>query len=66
MPKTFDYYRSTNHRLHAYLDKEDHYESYLKRIENIVNKKPKVDLSSSFYMGFLNKCHVRSNNHKSQ
>jgi hypothetical protein len=65
MKKTFDYYRSTNNRLHAALDNEDHYSRYLKRIENIVNKKPRLDLSTSHYMGFLNRCHVRSNNHRS-
>jgi len=32
MKKTFDYYRSTNGRLHAALDNEDHYTRYLKRI----------------------------------
>ena len=65
MRKTFDYYRSTNTRLHEALDKEDNYERYLKRIEVIVNKKPRIDLSSSFYMGFLNQCHQKSKSHQS-
>jgi hypothetical protein len=66
MQKTFDYYRATNSRLHAALDHEDNYKRYLKRIEHIVDKKPRPDLSSSYYMGFLNRIHVRSNNHRSQ
>lgn len=66
MPKTFDYYRSTNSRLHAALDQEDTYDRYLKRIEVIVSRKPKIDLSASHYMSFLNKCHQRSNSHRSQ
>lgn len=66
MSKTFDYYRSTNCRLHASLDQEDNYQRYLKRIERIVAKKPKVDLSTSHYMSFANKCHERSNSHRSQ
>ncbi len=47
MPKTFDYYRSTNSRLHATLDQEDSYSRYLKRIETIVSRKPRPDVSSS-------------------
>lgn len=66
MPKTFDYYRSTNSRLHAALDQEDNYSRYIKRIETIVSRKPRLDLSSSQYMSFLNKCHQRSNSHRSQ
>lgn len=66
MAKTFDYYRSTNARLHATLDQEDNYSRYLKRIETIVSRKPRPDLSSSQYMSFLNKCHQRSNSHRSQ
>jgi hypothetical protein len=66
MPKTFDYYRSTNGRLHATLDQEDNYGRYLKRIEMIVNKKPNPDFSTSQYMTFLNKCRLTSKNHRSQ
>ena len=56
MQKTFDYYRSTNGRLAASLDQEDNYEKYLKRVENIVSKKPQIDFSTTQYMSFLNKC----------
>ncbi len=56
MQKTFDYYRSTNGRLAASLDQEDNYEKYLKRVENIVSKKPQIDFSTTQYMNFLNKC----------
>jgi hypothetical protein len=66
MQKTFDYYRSTNARLAATLDQEDRYGRYLKRVESIVDKRPKVDHSVSQYMGFLNKCHEVSRNHRSQ
>ena len=66
MQKTFDFYRSTNHRSYANLDHEDDYTRYLKRIEQIVSKKPQLDLSNTRYMNFLNKCHAKSNNHKSQ
>ena len=66
MQKTFDYYRSTNPRSYANLDHEDDYSRYLKRIDSIVNKKPQLDMSNTRYMNFLNKWHVRSNNHKSQ
>ena len=66
MQKTFDYYRSLNNRSYANLDHEDDYSRYLNRIENIVSKKPKVDLTNTRYMNFLNKCHTRSNNHRSQ
>jgi len=55
MSKNFDFYRSTNSRLHAALDQEDSYTRYLKRIEYIVDRKPRVDQSSSYYMGFLNR-----------
>lgn len=66
MQKTFDYYRSTNGRLAASMDQEDNYEKYLRRIEDIVSKKPQPDFSTSQYMGFLNKCKEISRNHKSQ
>lgn len=66
MQKTFDFYRSTNTRLAATLDQEDRYGRYLKRVEDIVDKKPKIDHSASQYMGFLNKCHEVSRNHRSQ
>ena len=56
MRKTFDYYRSTNNRFAATLDQEDNYGKYLKRIEDIVSKKPQPDISMTQYMGFLNKC----------
>ena len=56
MQKTFDYYRSTNGRLAASLDQEDNYEKYLKRVEDIVKKKPQIDFSTTQYMSFLNKC----------
>ena len=65
MHKTFDYYRSTNPRLAASLDQEDDYERYVKRIEGIVSKKPRPDISMTQYMGFLNKCKEISKNHKS-
>jgi hypothetical protein len=66
MQKTFDYYHSTNSRLHVKLNHEDNYTRYLKRIERIVDKKPRPDFTTSQYMTFLNKCHQRSNNHRSQ
>jgi hypothetical protein len=66
MRKTFYYYRSTNSRLAATLDQEDNYEKYLRRVEEIVNKKPQLDLSTSQYMDFLNKCREVSRNHRSQ
>lgn len=65
MEKTFDYYRSTNGRLHAVLDQEDHYARYLRRIERIVDKKPLLDRSPSLHMGFRNKCREISRVHQS-
>lgn len=65
MSRTFDFYRSTNSRLHVALDQEDNYERYLRRIEKIVDKKPSQDMSSSFYMGFLNKIKQVSRSHHS-
>ncbi|CAM5999660.1 unnamed protein product [Sphagnum balticum] len=65
MEKTFDYYRSTSRRLHAALDQQDCYQRYLGRIDEIVERKPKTDLSASYSMGFRNKMREVSNQHHS-
>ena len=57
MQKTFDYYRSTNHRLAASNDQENLYQRYLQRLESIVTKKPSPDLSNKTHMTSLNKFH---------
>lgn len=65
MTRTFDFYRATNSRFADNIDKEDHYASYLKRIENIVNHQPKVDTSTTKQMKFLSKIKQTSKNHHS-
>ena len=66
MPKTFEVYRASNPRLHNLLHQNDQYEAYLRRIENIVDKKPSQDTSSKFYMTFLHKTKYVSRTHHSQ
>lgn len=63
--RTFDFYRSTSPRLATNIDKEDDYARYLKRIEQIVNKKPNIDFSVTKHMKFLNKIKEASRNHQS-
>ena len=62
---TFDTFKSTNLRLHNKLSQEDEYSGFLRRIENIVDKKHRMDKSSEFYMTFLNRSRERSNQQKS-
>lgn len=65
MQKTFDYYRSTNHRLAASTDQENLYQRYLQRLETIVAKKPSLNLSSKTHMTSLNKFHQLARQHRS-
>ncbi len=62
---TFDTFKSTNLRLHNKLTQEDEYHGYLKRIDNIVDRKYHMDHSPDFYMTFLNKSRERSKHQKS-
>lgn len=61
---SFECLRSINNQLHNKLSQENEYESYLKRIDRIVDRKPFRDSSPEFYMNFLNRCKQVSKNHK--
>jgi len=61
---TFDTYKSCNIRLHNKLSQADEYEGFLKRVDNIVDRKYRMDHSPDFYMTFLNKSRERSKHQK--
>lgn len=61
---SFQCLRSINNQLHNKIIQENEYESYLKRIENIVDRKPFRDTSPEFYMNFLQTCKDKSKMHK--
>lgn len=61
---SFECLRSINNQLHNKLSQENQYQSYLKRIDKIVERKPFRDTSPEFYMNFLHKCKIVSKQHK--
>lgn len=61
---SFECLRSINNQLHNKLSQENEYESYLKRIDQIVDRKPFRDSSPEFYMNFLHKCKTAARQHK--
>lgn len=58
--KSFDTLRSMSIQLHHKVSREKEYESYLKRVSSIVDRKHSIDTSSQFYMTFLQKCRSQS------
>lgn len=58
--KSFDTLRSLSIQFHEKASRDREYESYLKRVSSIVDRKRSLDLSSDHYMNFLHKCRESS------